>query len=163
MGTESQPSTDPQVVAPAMTPDQARVISAGQRSADALARTIASVGRIEQIKAIMLATYEATPAASPVERDQRLAATALVNHQLELARRKVEKATGWDKKCQKRVAKYQSAGSYESLVKAIRYAHIVEKNAHLAERQAYWAEYYSIDQNQEHLIDTDGLDEANEK
>ena len=55
---------------------------------------------------------------------------------------------------------FDNNGDYVSLVKAIRYAHVAERAAALAENQAYFAEYYHVDRNRYQLVDKGPDDES---
>lgn len=155
MGQELQTPAgqDVAVINPNISTDAQRVADAGARAKNAVERALASEQRILAARA----RIEADPPTDvEPERTLRVSALALVNHQRTLAAKHLRHTKDWARKSVRRVEKFENNGAYESLVKAIRYAHLAEKQANLVERQAYWADYYTVDNNRAQLTNDGG-------
>lgn len=150
----TNPEDQPEQTAPQPAPsnDMQRALDAKARAINAIQRASAATVRIEELKSRLMVAPEGEGVAAG---QHRAAGLALINHQLNLANKNHDRAMRWERKARNRFDHFASYDDYESLVKVIRYAHVVEKKAHLCERQAQWAEHYTIDRNRAEITDTE--------
>jgi len=135
--------------------EQTRVADAKARADNAVHRARQADSRIQALRNSIIAEGEQVGLSETIS-----AALVMVNHQRGLAAKQVERAERWHRKAVRRCQMFDNNGDYVSLVKAIRYAHVAERAAALAENQAYFAEYYHVDRNRYQLVDKGPDDES---